>query len=125
MSKKPQKPKKPSAVSQPAPKAPTQASLFDTLARRALYYSTQMIHQANNRDDVQKGDPKVGGHPAACASSTHILGALHLMVREPQDFIAVKPHASPMDHSYSYMMDIFYHNRWHAKAEEHFTEDES
>jgi len=83
--------------------------LVERIARRALYYSTQMIHLANHRSDVQKGDPKVGGHPAACASTTHMMAALHLLVREPQDYLAVKPHASPMDHSYSHLMGLFYH----------------
>lgn len=95
-------------------------NLLDRLARRALYYSTQMIHLANHRDDVQKGDPKVGGHPAACASSTHVLGALHLLVKEPQDFMAVKPHASPMDHSYNHMLGLFSHDDGAP-----FAEDES
>lgn len=86
------------------------AELLDRLARRALYYSTQMIHQANERDDVQKGDPKVGGHPAACASSTHLLGALHLVVKQPQDHMAVKPHGSPMDHAYGHLLGTFTHD---------------
>ncbi len=84
-------------------------TLLDRLMRWALYYSTQMIHQANNRSDALKGDPKVGGHPAACASSTHILGALHLLVREPQDYFSIKPHASPMDHAYSHLLGLFFH----------------
>ncbi len=84
-------------------------ALLERIAERALYYSTQMIHQANSRPDVQKGDPKVGGHPAACASLTHILGALHLLVRQPQDHICVKPHGSPMDHAYHHLMGLFYH----------------
>lgn len=92
-----------------SPRFEPSTALLDKLARRALYYSTQMIHLANNRPDVQKGDPKVGGHPAACASSTHILGTLHLMVKEPQDYMAVKPHASPMDHSYGHMLGSFSH----------------
>ncbi|MEW6055244.1 MAG: pyruvate dehydrogenase [Bdellovibrionota bacterium] len=83
--------------------------LLNRIARRALYYSTQMIHLANNRPDVQKGDPKVGGHPAACASTTHLMAALHLLVREPQDYFAIKPHASPMDHSYSHLLGLFSH----------------
>ncbi|MGE4232835.1 MAG: pyruvate dehydrogenase [Bacteriovoracia bacterium] len=83
--------------------------VLKNLTHRAIYYSTQMIHLANNRDDVQKGDPKVGGHPAACASSAHILGALHLLVKQPQDYLAVKPHASPMDHSYAHLLGLFYH----------------
>lgn len=91
----------------PSGKAPSD-ELLHKIAKRAVYFSTQMIHQANNRPDEQKGDPKVGGHQAACASSTHILGALHLLVKEPQDFMAVKPHASPMDHSYNYMLENFY-----------------
>lgn len=95
--------------------------LLDKIARRALYYSTQMIHLANNRPDEQKGDPKVGGHQAACASSTHILGALHLLAREPQDFMAVKPHASPMDHAYGHLMQTFYSFR----DGRHFSEEES
>lgn len=92
--------------------------LLARIARRALYYSTQMIHQANHRSNVEKGDPKVGGHPAACASSTHILGALHLVVREPQDFMAVKPHAAPMDHAYSHLLGLFTHPDGRAFTEE-------
>jgi pyruvate dehydrogenase E1 component len=84
-------------------------ALLYRIAKRAHYYSTQMIHIANNRDDVQKGDPKVGGHPAASASLTHILGALHLIVRDAKDHIAVKPHGSPMDHSYHRLLGLFYH----------------
>lgn len=95
--------------------------LLQRLAKRALYYSTQMIHLANNRDDVHKGDPKVGGHPAGCASLTHIMGALHLVVRDPYDHIAVKPHGSPMDHAYHHMLGLFYH----YKTQERFTEEEA
>ncbi len=111
---------KPAAGSSPSPISPASTELLDTLTRRALYYSTQMIHQANHRPEKTKGDPKVGGHPAACASSTHILGALHLLVRQPQDYIAVKPHASPMDHSYGHMLGMFSHEDGNP-----FTEDEA
>ncbi|MCB0393418.1 MAG: pyruvate dehydrogenase, partial [Bdellovibrionales bacterium] len=65
-----------------------------------------MIQLANHRSDKEKGDPKVGGHPAACSSSMHILGALHLHVRSSFDHMAVKPHASPTDHSYNYLLDL-------------------
>ena len=81
--------------------------LLESIARRALYLSTQMIHIANHRSDKEKGDPKIGGHPAACASSLHILGALHLVTKTGFDFIANKPHASPMDHAYNYLLDLF------------------
>ncbi len=78
-----------------------------SLSRRAFYYATRMIHDANHRSDKQEGDPKVGGHPAACSSCVHILSALHLAVREPQDFLCSKPHASPVDHSLQYMLGLF------------------
>lgn len=81
-------------------------SLLNSIARRALYLTVQMIYLANNRDDKQKGDPKIGGHPAACASSLHLLGALHLVVKSGFDFMAVKPHAAPCDHSYNYLLDL-------------------
>lgn len=80
---------------------------LESIARRAHYLATQMIFQANHRDDKQKGDPKVGGHASASASALHILGALHLVVRSGFDHIANKPHASPADHAYNYLLDLF------------------
>jgi pyruvate dehydrogenase E1 component len=80
---------------------------LESIARRAHYLATQMIYQANNRTDKEKGDPKVGGHVAACASALHIMGALHLIVKSGFDHIANKPHASPTDHSYNYLLDLF------------------
>ncbi|MCB0363776.1 MAG: pyruvate dehydrogenase [Bdellovibrionaceae bacterium] len=68
-----------------------------------------MIYIANHRSDKAKGDPKVGGHPAACSSALHILGALHLVVKSGYDHIANKPHASPTDHAYSYLLDLHLH----------------
>ncbi|MCB0340641.1 MAG: pyruvate dehydrogenase [Pseudobdellovibrionaceae bacterium] len=66
-----------------------------------------MIVVANNRKDKQKGDPKVGGHSSGSTSALHILGALHLFVKTGFDHVAVKPHASPCDHSYNYLLDLF------------------
>src|SRR5689334_13054700 len=73
--------------------------LLASVTERAFAQTMHMIYVANTRKDKRAGDPKVGGHPASCASSIHILAALHLVVREPQDFVACKPHASPVDHS--------------------------
>jgi pyruvate dehydrogenase E1 component len=81
--------------------------VLDRICGRVHYLTTQMIYLANERDDVEKGDPKVGGHPAACASSLHITGALHLLAKSGFDHIANKPHAAPVDHSYNYVMDLF------------------
>lgn len=69
-----------------------------------------MIHLANYERETRPGDPKVGGHPASCASSMHILSALHLDVRNPQDYVCCKPHASPTDHSLHHAMGLFRHN---------------
>lgn len=80
---------------------------LDSIAKRAHYLATQMIFQANNRTDKDKGDPKVGGHQSASASALHIMGALHLIVKSGFDHIANKPHASPTDHSYNYLLDLF------------------
>ncbi len=81
--------------------------ILDAVALRAHYLATQMIYQANHRSDKEKGDPKIGGHAAACASSLHIMGALHLIVKTGFDHIANKPHASPTDHAYNYLLDLF------------------
>ena len=82
-------------------------STLDRIAERAHYLATQMIFQANNRTDKDKGDPKIGGHQSASASALHIMGALHLVVKSGFDHIANKPHASPTDHSYNYLLDLF------------------
>lgn len=80
---------------------------LNSIASRVHYLATQMIFQANHRPDKEKGDPKIGGHVAASASALHIMGALHLIARSGFDHIANKPHASPTDHSYHYLLDLF------------------
>lgn len=92
-----------------------EVALIERVARRAFVHATKMIWDANHRDDAQDGDPKVGGHPAACSSCVHIMSALHLGVRQPQDLIAVKPHASPVDHSLNHLLGFFHEpkgRRW-------------
>ncbi|MBX7230591.1 MAG: pyruvate dehydrogenase [Bdellovibrionales bacterium] len=66
-----------------------------------------MIYVANHRENIEKGDPKVGGHSSASSSSIHILGALHLVVKTGFDHMAIKPHASPADHAFNYLLDLF------------------
>lgn len=90
------------------------ASQFDpeivqNLVRRALALAVQMIFEANHRPDEQPGDPHIGGHPAASASSAHIQGTLRLGVMSPYDTIAIKPHASPMDHALNFLLGVFKH----------------
>ncbi len=86
--------------------AKVRESVLSSIVQRAKYLIVRMIYEANNRDDKQKGDPKVGGHPAASTSSLSILSALHLVVKSGFDHIAVKPHASPADHSLHYLLNL-------------------
>jgi pyruvate dehydrogenase E1 component len=79
--------------------------VLNAVARRAHYLANKMISLANNRDNVEKGDPKVGGHSSASSSALHVLGALHLVMKSGFDWIANKPHASPADHAYNYLLD--------------------
>ena len=114
---------------------PTEASssVQERITYRAFVQAMAMIHKANNRKDKEQGDPKVGGHPASCASAMHILSALHLEVREPQDFVCCKPHASPVDHALHNLMGLFRHNEhvdWFeddpkANGTDYFTEEDA
>ena len=72
-----------------------------------MIQTTAMIHIANHRPGEKRTDPKVGGHPASCASSAHVLAALHCEVRQPADFVCCKPHAAPIDHVLQGMLGIF------------------
>lgn len=82
-------------------------TLLDRIARRATIQTIAMVHIANHRKEALRTDPKVGGHPAACASSAHILTALHCKVRTPQDFVCCKPHAAPIDHCLNGLLQLF------------------
>ncbi len=84
-------------------------ALLNRITRRAFYMALEMIYAANHRPEVEneKSEPKVGGHPSACASSQHILAAIHLVMRKPEDYFANKPHVSPMDHALNYLLHNF------------------
>ncbi|MEC7583512.1 MAG: pyruvate dehydrogenase, partial [Planctomycetota bacterium] len=100
------------------PPAKNDFSKIETLTRRAFAHMVAMIHLANHRDH-DKTDPKVGGHPAACASSLDFLAALHLGVRQPGDFVCCKPHASPDDHALHHALGLFRHTdgSWFSEEE--------
>jgi pyruvate dehydrogenase E1 component len=91
----------------PAPQDPSN-SLLNSIIQRVQTHAMNMIYLANSRDDVEKGDPKVGGHPSACSSALHLLSSLHLVVKNPQDYMAVKPHASPIDHTNNYLLRLLF-----------------
>src|SRR5687768_12661401 len=81
-------------------------STINSIVSRAHYLANQMIYVANHRTDKEKGDPKIGGHSSGSSSAIHILGALHLLVKTGFDHIANKPHASPADHGFNYLLDL-------------------
>lgn len=83
---------------------------LDNIFSRAHYLATQMIYQANNRKEKSKGDPKIGGHASGSSSALHILGTLHLFVKKGYDHISNKPHASPADHAFNYLLDMFFNS---------------
>lgn len=87
-----------------------QKAILSSIFKRAHYLANQMIYQANHRKDKEKGDPKVGGHSSASASALHILGTLHLITKTGFDHIANKPHASPADHAFNYLLDLLLKN---------------
>ncbi len=88
-----------------APRSATAADrirILQQLEKKLLWLSSWMIHQANhmrpNRDGL-----KVGGHQASCASVISIMTALYFDIAQPQDRIAVKPHAGPVFHAINYL----------------------
>jgi pyruvate dehydrogenase E1 component len=96
-------------------------ALLTRIVDRAHAQVMAMIHEANYRPDALRSDPKVGGHPASCASSMHLLGTLHLYARDVHDYVCCKPHASPVDHTFSHLMQLF---RRESDGYE-YTEDEA
>jgi pyruvate dehydrogenase E1 component len=95
-------------------------ALLDRVARRAMIQTAAMIHIANHRPEAKKTDPKVGGHPAACSSSAHILTSLHCKVRRATDFYCAKPHAAPLDHVIHSLLGLMRHpedGAWFSQKE--------
>ena len=71
------------------------------IERRILWLASWTIHNANHIREA--GEVKVGGHQASSASMASIMTALYFAVLEPQDRVAVKPHASPIFHAIQYL----------------------
>lgn len=97
----------PAAAQMPYGLSEGQIAALERIARRAHALTTRMIWEANHRPDADPTDPKVGGHPAACASSLHLATALHLVARQPLDFWCAKPHLAPLDHSLHFLAGTF------------------
>ena len=72
------------------------------LERKLLWLSAWMIHNANHLRPKTDG-LKVGGHQASCASMVTLMTALYGAVLQPEDRVAVKPHAGPVFHAFQYL----------------------
>lgn len=72
------------------------------LERKVLWLASWMIHNANH---IRPNDDglKIGGHQASSASVATIMSALYFDILEPEDRVAVKPHASPVFHAIQYI----------------------
>ncbi len=71
------------------------------IERRSLWLAAWMIHNANHLREG--GEVKVGGHQASSASLATIMTALYFGALNPEDRVAVKPHASPIFHAIQYL----------------------
>lgn len=81
----------------------SELELLRQLETRVNWLAAVMIHNANNVRTKRDG-LKVGGHQASSASLVTILTALYLRFLQPQDRVAVKPHAGPIFHALQYLM---------------------
>jgi pyruvate dehydrogenase E1 component len=83
--------------------SPDDFACLKALEQKSFWLSSWMIHHANhvrpNRDGL-----KVGGHQASSASLVTLMTALYFNELQPNDRVAVKPHASPVFHAIQYMM---------------------
>ncbi len=76
---------------------------LESIQKRVLWLSTQIVHYANNVRDNADG-LKVGGHQASSASIVSLMTALYFHELRGSDFVAVKPHASPVFHAIQFLL---------------------
>ena len=81
---------------------PDPVDSLEQIERKVLWLSSWLIHNANHLRPSRDG-LKVGGHQASCASAATLLTALYMNVLQPEDRVAVKPHASPVFHAIQYL----------------------
>lgn len=78
-------------------------ALREAIDARVLWLAAAMINHAN-RVRPNLGGLKVGGHQASSASIVSIMTSLWLDQLQPEDRVAVKPHASPVLHAINYLL---------------------
>jgi pyruvate dehydrogenase E1 component len=70
--------------------------------QRVLWLAARMVDYANHDRPNSEGI-KIGGHQASSASVVSIMTALWLQYLRTDDFVSVKPHASPVMHALWYL----------------------
>lgn len=93
----------PHAAAPAASAGPETIALLKQLERKVLWLSSWTIHNANHLRESRDG-LKVGGHQASSASLVTLMTALYFQILQPQDRVAVKPHASPVFHAIQYLL---------------------
>jgi pyruvate dehydrogenase E1 component len=77
--------------------------ILSELEKKVLWLASWTIHNANHvRENVD--GLKIGGHQASSASLATIMTALYFDALRPQDRVAVKPHASPINHAIQFLL---------------------
>jgi pyruvate dehydrogenase E1 component len=77
--------------------ATTDLSVLDAVQRGVLWLATSIVYHTNNVRPNRSG-VKVGGHRASSASMISIMTALSFAFLKAEDWVPVKPHASPALH---------------------------
>jgi pyruvate dehydrogenase E1 component len=81
----------------------TDLEVIESIQKRVLWLSTQIVHYAN----LVRANPdgmKVGGHQASSASVVSLMTALYFHALRPGDLVSVKPHASPVFHAIQFLL---------------------
>ena len=81
---------------------PKDLACLKALEKKALWLACWMVHNANHLRPSRDG-LKVGGHVSSCASLNTLMTALYFKVLNPEDRVAVKPHAAPAFHAIQYL----------------------
>src|SRR5512134_3654507 len=71
-----------------------QLAVLESIQKRVLWVSAQLVHHANTRPNLD--GTKVGGHQASSSSVVSLMTALYFQALRPGDVVATKAHASPV-----------------------------
>lgn len=94
---------KSAAIKVPERRADVAFTTLRQIEERVLWLATRMIDAANHERHPSDG-VKIGGHQASSASMVSIMSALWFSELRADDYVSVKPHASPVFHAIQYLL---------------------